>query len=85
MNPRQVFKNNFDGPYPFKYRKDGKFSRPCYIINGYESGLFNLYCPAVTINGVSYPDEFNLGKSANQYNGDSLDVFVSFGRNHYLN
>ncbi len=81
MNYNKVFSGKMDGPYEFRY-KNSKQYRPCYIINGYTSGLFNVYCPEIKFpDGSTFSAEYNLAKRIN----DSEDSFVSFGKDNYSN
>ena len=70
-----------DGPFEFRYKRNSKTSRPCYIVNCYESGLCNVYCPEIKVGEETFYGEFNLAKRMN----DSEDSFVAFGKDNYLN
>jgi hypothetical protein len=78
----QIYPNeNLDGPYTFRYKKNEKFERPCYIILGFESGVFVVFCPEILIGDAKYSKEWNLAKPLQ----DNSCSFVAFGKKNYLN
>lgn len=81
MKYSKIFSGNMEGPFEFQYNRNSKQTRPCYIINGYESGLYNVYCPAIEFpDGSKLCAEFNLAKCI----GEAKDSFVAFGKDNYL-
>jgi hypothetical protein len=81
MKYKNTFSGKMQGPFDFRYKRNSKSIRPCYIINGYESGLYNVYCPKFALtDGTFLLAEYNLAKCI----GPSKDIFVAFGKDNYL-
>lgn len=82
MKYSKIFNGKMDGPYEFRYKRNNKETetRPCYIINRYVSGLFNVYCPEFKYRDWTLDAEFNLAKSID-WNEES---FVAFGKENYF-
>jgi hypothetical protein len=73
---------NLDGPYPIKTPGDGgkNIERPCYIVVGFESGVFTVYEPKIELGGTIYAEQWELAKEDKK-----SGVFAPYGKNHYLN
>lgn len=75
-------KLNLDGPFSITTPGDfGKVERPCYIVVGFNSGVFTIYEPEIKLNGTTYIAQWELAKEK----PDGSGHFVPYGKDHYLN
>lgn len=80
----KIFKGKMAGPFRFSYSNNSgiKLKRICYIINSYNSGLYNVFCPETKREEGIYIAEFSLAIKIENKEGES---FVAVGYDNYLN
>lgn len=79
MNYNKIFKGKMDGPFNFRYRRDSRLLRPCYIVTRFCSGVSTVYCPRfIDTDETIYNAEFNLAKL------DMYDNYIAYGKDHYM-